>query len=283
MLQADSTYRNEADTTRFIYVRGTNGQMVPLNSIIKPKLDSGPAIISRFNGTKSVMIQGNAKAGYSSGQAMQAMQEIVQQIAPTTDGYNMDWSGQSREEEKAGSATMQVMLLAIIFVFLCLAALYESWSVPYAVLLTVPTGIFGALLSAFVLNLQISIYMQIGMIVIIGLAAKNAILIVEFAKVRVDTGMTPLKATLTAAKLRLRPIIMTSLAFIIGCLPLAIATGAGAGARNNMGVAVVGGMLFATCLGVFLIPVMYLIVMKITSLFTGKSKQKPTAKPDQYM
>lgn len=283
ILQADSTYRNEADTTRFIYVRGTNGQMVPLNSIIKPKLDSGPAIISRFNGTKSVMIQGNAKAGYSSGQAMQAMQEVVQEIAPTTDGYNMDWSGQSREEEKAGNSTMQVMLLAIVFVFLCLAALYESWSVPYAVLLTVPTGIFGALLSAFVLNLQISIYMQIGMIVIIGLAAKNAILIVEFAKVRVDTGMTPLKATLTAAKLRLRPIIMTSLAFIIGCLPLAIATGAGAGARNNMGVAVVGGMLFATCLGVFLIPVMYLIVMKITSLLTGKSKQKPTAKPDQYM
>lgn len=281
VMQADSNFRNEADTTRFIFIRGSNGQMVPLNTIIKPKLDSGPAIISRFNASRSVTIQGSPKDGYSSGQAMAAIEEVVKEVAPT--GFNIDWSGQSREERAATSSTTQVMALALVFVFLCLAALYESWSVPYAVLLTVPTGIFGALLSAYVLNMQISIYMQIGIIVIIGLAAKNAILIVEFAKVRVDTGMKPLKAALEAAKLRLRPIIMTSLAFIIGCLPLAVATGAGAAARNNMGIAVVGGMIFATILGVFLIPVMYLVVMKITSWLTGDKKVKPKSEVDKFM
>lgn len=281
VMQADSNFRNEADTTRFIFIRGSNGQMVPLNTIIKPKLNSGPAIISRFNASRSVTIQGSPKDGYSSGQAMAAIEEVVKEVAPT--GFNIDWSGQSREERAATSSTTQVMALALVFVFLCLAALYESWSVPYAVLLTVPTGIFGALLSAYVLNMQISIYMQIGIIVIIGLAAKNAILIVEFAKVRVDTGMKPLKAALEAAKLRLRPIIMTSLAFIIGCLPLAIATGAGAAARNNMGIAVVGGMIFATILGVFLIPVMYLVVMKITSWLTGDKKVKPKSEVDKFM
>lgn len=281
VMQAESQFRDEADTTRFIFIRGSNGQMVPLNTIIKPKLDSGPAIISRFNASRSVTIQGSPKDGYSSGQAMAAIEEVVKEVAPT--GFNIDWSGQSREERAATSSTTQVMALALVFVFLCLAALYESWSVPYAVLLTVPTGIFGALLSAYVLNMQISIYMQIGIIVIIGLAAKNAILIVEFAKVRVDTGMKPLKAALEAAKLRLRPIIMTSLAFIIGCLPLAVATGAGAAARNNMGIAVVGGMIFATILGVFLIPVMYLVVMKITSWLTGDKKVKPKSEVDKFM
>ena len=281
VMQAESNFRNEADSTRFIFIRGSNGQMVPLNTIIKPKLNSGPAIISRFNASKSVTIQGSPKDGYSSGQAMAAIEEVVKEVAPT--GFNIDWSGQSREERAATSSTTQVMALALVFVFLCLAALYESWSVPYAVLLTVPTGIFGALLSAYVLNMQISIYMQIGIIVIIGLAAKNAILIVEFAKVRVDTGMKPLKAALEAAKLRLRPIIMTSLAFIIGCLPLAVATGAGAAARNNMGIAVVGGMIFATILGVFLIPVMYLVVMKITSWLTGDKKVKPKSEVDKFM
>ena len=197
------------------------------NAVIKPKLDSGPAIISRFNASRSITIQGSPGAGYSSGQAMDAIEQISKEVAST--GFSIDWSGQSREEKAATSSTSQVMLLSFVFVFLCLAALYESWSVPYAVILTVPTGIFGALASAYILNMQISIYMQIGMIVVMGLAAKNAILIVEFAKMRVDTGMTPLKATLEAAKLRLRPIIMTSLAFIIGCLPLAVASGAGCG------------------------------------------------------
>ena len=170
--------------------------------------------------------------------------------------------------------------MALLFVFLCLAALYESWSVPFAVLLTVPTGIFGALFIEELARQQNSIYMQIGIIMIIGLAAKNAILIVEFAKVRTDKGMDPVQAAIEAAGLRLRPIIMTSLAFIIGCLPLAIATGAGAAARNNMGIAVVGGMFFATTLGVFLIPVFFVVVEKVSAMLGFGHKVKKTTSDD---
>ena len=223
---------------------------------------------------------------------MAAIEEIVRQEVPA--GFNIEWSGQSREEKKAASSTGQVLALALVFVFLCLAALYESWSVPYAVLLTVPTGIFGAVVSEYGISileammghqnsgLQDSVYMQIGIIMIIGLAAKNAILIVEFAKVRVDRGMQPVKAAIEAAGLRLRPILMTSFAFIIGCLPLAIATGAGSAARNGMGVAVVGGMLFATSLGIFLIPVFFVITEWVADKL-GFMKQKKRKSSIDYM
>lgn len=280
VVQADTAYRNEADTTKFIFVKSSSGTMVPLDTLLKPKLETAPSIISRFNAARSITIQGNTGTGYSSGQAIAAMEDLAHQQLPT--GFNVEWSGQSRQEKTASNSTMQVLCLALIFVFLCLAALYESWSVPYAVLLTVPTGVFGALLSEYVMNLQNSVYMQIGVIMIIGLAAKNAILIVEFAKVRVDKGMEPVKAAIEAAGLRLRPIIMTSLAFIIGCLPLAIATGAGAGARNSMGVAVVGGMIFATALGVFLIPVLFVVVEKITAKISPPKKKAKTS-PTEYM
>ncbi len=283
MLQSDIHYRSEVDASKFVFVKSDNGTMVPLNTLIKPKMSSGPTQISRFNSTRAVQIQGNAGEGYSSGQAMAAISEIVRENAPT--GFNIEWSGQSREEHKASSSTGQVLALALVFVFLCLAALYESWSVPFAVILTIPTGLFGAILCEYVLynvegwlglqnsGLQDSVYMQIGIIMIIGLAAKNAILIVEFAKVRVDKGMEPVKAALEAASLRLRPILMTSFAFIIGCLPLAMATGAGAAARNGMGVAVVGGMLFATTLGIFFIPVFFVITEYVASKF-GFIKQE---------
>ena len=267
MLPAYTDYRSSTDQMKFIFVKSASGTMVPLDTLLKPKFTSGPSTISRFNGTRSIQITGQTGSGYSSGQAMNAIKEVVQQNAGT--GFSIEWSGQSREEAKASSSTIKVLVLSLVFVFLCLAALYESWSVPFAVLLTVPTGIFGALVSEYGLSileamfghmnagLQDSVYMQIGIIAIIGLAAKNAILIVEFAKVRVDRGMEPVKAALEAAGLRLRPILMTSFAFIIGCVPLAIATGAGAAARNGMGVAVVGGMFFATAMGIFLIPVFF--------------------------
>ena len=292
MLQSDILYRSEADAAKFIYVKGSNGQMVPLTTLINPKLSTGPTQISRFNAARAVTIQGNAAPGYSSGQAMAAIEEIVKEVAPT--GFNIEWSGQSREEKKASSSTMQVLALALVFVFLALAALYESWSVPFAVLMTVPTGIFGALLSEWGLSiieasmghansgLQNSVYMQIGVIMIIGLAAKNAILIVEFAKVRVDRGMTPIKAAIEAAGLRLRPILMTSFAFIIGCLPLAVATGAGSAARNGMGVAVVGGMLFATSIGIFLIPVFFVITEWVADKL-GFMKQAKRKQSIDYM
>ena len=288
MLQSDVLYRSEADCARFVFVKGSGGQMVPLMSLITPKLSTGPTQISRFNAARAVTIQGNAGQGYSSGQAMAAIEEIVNEEAGV--GFNIEWSGQSREEKKAASSTGQVLALALVFVFLMLAALYESWSVPYAVLLSVPTGLFGAVFSeyfmawfeAFLNNgqqnagLQDSVYFQIGVITIIGLAAKNAILIVEFAKVRVDRGMPPVKAAIEAAGLRLRPILMTSFAFIIGCLPLAVATGAGSAARNSMGVCVVGGLLFATMLGIFVIPVLFVITEWVAKKlgFMKQEKQK---------
>lgn len=280
MLQADTLYRNEADTARFIFVKSSSGEMIPLNTLLKPQSTTAPSIISRFNAARSIQINGSAAPGYSSGQAIDAMEAVAKEVLPT--GFQVEWSGQSREEKKAGSSTMQILALALVFVFLCLAALYESWSVPYAVLLSVPTGIFGALLAQYTMNLQNSVYMQIGVIMLIGLAAKNAILIVEFAKVRVDKGMEPVKAAVEASKLRLRPIIMTSLAFIIGCLPLALATGAGAGARNAMGTAVVGGMTIATALGIFLIPVLFVVVEVIADKF-NKKKKKAQASPTKYM
>ena len=292
VVQSDMGYRSEADNMKFTFVKNSAGTMVPLDTLLKPKRNTAPSIISRFNDARSLTFQGNAASGYSSGQAIQAMEEVTHQIVPT--GFNIEWSGQSRQEKTAGSSTMKVLALALVFVFLSLAALYESWSVPYAVLLTVPTGIFGALLAEYTMRvlesalggyndgLQNSIYMQIGIIMIIGLAAKNAILIVEFAKVRVDQGIEPVKAAIEAARLRLRPILMTSLAFIIGCLPLAAATGAGAAARNGMGVAVVGGMLFATSMGIFLIPVFFVIVEAFTAKF-GFLRRIRRKKPENYM
>ena len=292
VLQSATPYRTEAEAAKFIFVRNSAGEMVPLDTLLKPKLTTGPTQISRFNGARSINIQGNAASGYSSGQAMNAITEVVQHHINS--GFSIAWSGQSREEQKSANSTMQILALALLFVFLCLAALYESWSVPFAVLFTVPTGIFGALFAEYILaaifgaigipapGYQNSVYMQIGVIMVIGLAAKNAILIVEFAKVRVDRGMDPLKAAIQAAGLRLRPILMTSFAFIIGCLPLCMASGAGAAARNGMGVAVVGGMLCATVLGVFLIPVFYVIVDRISRML-GISKKSKTRTADDYM
>lgn len=263
VLQADPQFRSEADSARFIFLKTSNGTMVPLDTLLQPKGVTAPALITRFNGIRSIQINGNAAAGYSSGQAIAALEEVAKQVIPSE--YSYDWSGQSREEKVSSGRTPVLFTLAIVFVFLCLAALYESWTVPYAVLLCVPTGIFGAFLLQYIRGLENSVYMQIGLVMLIGLAAKNAILIVEFAKIRVDKGMDPIAAAIEASKIRLRPIIMTSLAFIIGCLPLAIASGAGAAARNAMGSAVVGGMFMATALGIFLIPVLFIAVERITA------------------
>lgn len=283
ILQSDMLYRSEIDALKFIFVKNSRGEQVPLDTLIKPRRSSGISIISRFNGTRSVTIQGNSGENYSSGQAIAAAEEVVRQIAPT--GFNIEWTGQSREEKKASNSAFKVLLLSILFVFLCLAALYESWSVPFAVLLTVPVGIGGAIFSEYFLGiftrffghyndgLQESIYMHIGILMLVGLAVKNAILIVEFAKIRVDRGVSPIKATLKAAELRLRPILMTSFAFIIGCLPLVTATGAGAAARNSMGTAVSGGMFFATFLGIFLTPIFFLSIFSRRSSDNRKNPE----------
>lgn len=260
-VQAESQFRDNVDALRYLYVKSSGGTMVPLNTLITAKRTNAPTVITRYNGSKAVKISGNPATGYSSGQALTALEEVAKETLPS--GYTYDWSGQSREEKSSGNRAPIVFGMAILFVFLCLAALYESWSVPFAVLLAVPSGLFGAFLFQYVRGLENSVYMQIGLVMLIGLAAKNAILIVEFAKVRADKGMDVVQAALEAAKIRLRPILMTSLAFIIGCLPLMIATGAGAGARNAMGTAVVGGMLMATIIGIFLIPVLFVVVEKV--------------------
>jgi len=187
---------------------------------------------------------------------------VADQVLPKS--YSYEWTDQSREEKISGGRAPILFGFALLFVFLTLAALYESWSIPFAVILCVPIGVFGAFLSEYLRNLQNNVYMQIGLVMLVGLAAKNAILIVEFAKVRVDKGMDPVKAAIEACTIRLRPILMTSLAFIIGCGPLAMATGAGAGARNAMGTAVVGGMMMATSLGIFLIPVLFVVIDRVT-------------------
>lgn len=266
VIQAETKFRRDIDSSRFFFVRTETGKMVPLNTLVKPVPISGPSLIQRFNGYRAIKIGGAPAPGYSSGQALTAMEEVAAQTLPSSFSY--EWADQSHEEKISGGRAPILFGLALLFMFLCLAALYESWSVPFAVILCVPTGIFGAFLFQYMRHLENNVYMQIGLVMLIGLMAKNAILIVEFAKVRVDKGMAPVQAAIEAATIRLRPILMTSLAFIIGCIPLAIATGAGSGARKAMGTAVVGGMLVSTILGVFLIPVLFVVIEKVTYKLT---------------
>ncbi|CQR73031.1 Efflux pump membrane transporter BepE [Sporomusa ovata DSM 2662] len=266
IMQAEPEFRSDVSALRFLYVKNSAGTMVPLDTLVTPVMESGAAVIKRFNGFRAVQIGGGPAPGYSSGQALAALEETANEVLPQ--GFGYEWADISREEKEAGNKTPILFGLSLMFAFLCLAALYENWRIPFAVLLAVPAGVFGAVLFQYISNLTNNVYMQIGLITLIGLAAKNAILIVEFAKLRVDKGMNPVEAAVEAATLRLRPILMTSLAFIIGCLPLALATGAGAGARNAMGTSVVGGMIMATTVGIFLIPVLFVLIERLA----GKSK-----------
>jgi hydrophobe/amphiphile efflux-1 (HAE1) family protein len=265
MLQAEPEFRADADATRFFYVRNSAGAMVPLNTLVKPTITSGQTLIKRFNGYPAMQINATTAPGYSSGQAMDALEEVAAQVLPRT--FTYEWADLSREEKLASGNTKIIFSFALLFVFLCLAALYESWNIPFAVLLSVPTGVLGSVVFQYARGLENSIYMQIGLVMLIGLAAKNAILIVEWAKVRTDKGMDPVQAAIEAAKLRLRPILMTSFAFILGCIPLALSTGAGAAARTALGTTVVGGMLMATSLGIFLVPVLFVAIEYGTAKF----------------
>ncbi|MCF0054948.1 efflux RND transporter permease subunit [Dyadobacter sp. CY356] len=261
MVQADSSFRSNLDQLNKFYVRNSQGNMIPLSAILTSKVVENPALISHYNIYRSVEINGVPKPGFSSGQAIQALKEVAETLP---DGYGYEFSGMSSEEIKAGDATTTIFAISIVFVFLFLAALYESWSIPFSVLFAVPIGALGSIITLTLLpNLTNNIYAQIGLITLIGLAAKNAILIVEFAKERVDGGMELVKATLEAVQLRLRPIIMTSLAFILGVLPLAFASGAAAESRKTIGWTVFGGMLAATSLAIFVVPVLFVAIEKI--------------------
>lgn len=262
VVQADTIYRRLITNMDKYYVRNQVGTMLPLSSLISYKLTASAPLQSHFNIFRSAEVDGGSSEGYSSGQVITALKDISARVLPQ--GYGYDFSGLSYEEIQAGTQTIYIFLFSLTFVFLFLAALYESWSVPFSVLLAVPVGAFGAILTLmFLPSLTDNVYAQIGLITLVGLAAKNAILIVEYAKVRVDRGEDLVKSTLEAVTLRLRPILMTSMAFILGVMPLVLATGAGAVARRTIGFTVMGGMIAASSLAIFIVPVLFVVIVKI--------------------
>ena len=274
-MQADQTYRMGPDALQHLYtpsslatgstsastVSTTNPyNMIPISSVVQSKWDMGSPALTRYNGYSAVEIVGSEAPGYSTGQAMAALQGIVEHDLPK--GFGSDWTGQSYQEILAGNSATLLLVLSILIVFLCLAALYESWSIPVAVLLVVPLGLLGTVVFSMLRGMPNDMYFKIGLITVIGLAAKNAILIVEFAVEQQQEGQSLFNAVITASRQRLRPILMTSMAFILGVFPLFISTGAGANSRHAIGTGVIGGMIFATFLGLLLIPVFYVTVRR---------------------
>jgi HAE1 family hydrophobic/amphiphilic exporter-1 len=279
VVQADSTYRKLITNMDKYYVRNQVGTMLPLSTLISYKPSESAPLLSHFNIFRSAEIDGGSGEGYSSGQAITALKDLAAKSLPQ--GYGYDFSGLSYEEIQAGSQTIYIFLFSLTFVFLFLAALYESWSVPFSVLLAVPIGAFGAILTLIcVPSLTDNVYAQIGLITLIGLAAKNAILIVEYAKVRVDGGEDLIQSTLDAVSLRLRPILMTSFAFILGVMPLVLASGAGAVARRTIGFTVMGGMIAASSLAIFVVPVLFVVIVKIAYGKKQLEYLKINKKPD---
>jgi HAE1 family hydrophobic/amphiphilic exporter-1 len=279
--QADTAFRMNVESIKNYYVKNDKGEAVPLSAIINYKVVENAAMLAHFNLFRSADINGGAAPGYSSGDALAALEEVAAQVLPA--GYGYEFSGLSREEKKSSGTTGAIFALSIGFVFLLLAALYESWSVPFSILLSVPIGAFGAILALiFLPSLSNNIYAQIGLITLIGLTAKNAILIVEFAKERVDWGMEVVAATIEAVKLRLRPIIMTSMAFILGILPLVFSSGAGAIARQTIGWTVFGGMLAATFLAIFIVPVLFVLITRLAYGKTKLAELQANYKPEDH-
>ncbi|TGT39195.1 efflux RND transporter permease subunit [Mesorhizobium sp. M8A.F.Ca.ET.165.01.1.1] len=268
-MQSDANFRMQPEDLDKWQVRNASGAMVPFSAFASSHWTFGSPRLERYNGSAAVEIQGAAAAGVSSGAAMDEIDKLVAQLPA---GYSHEWTGLSHQERLSGNQAMSLYAISALVVFLCLAALYESWSIPFAVMLSVPIGIFGALLAASLFGQTNDVYFKVGLLTTTGLAAKNAILIVEFAIERQTAGMGLVEATLEAARQRLRPILMTSLAFILGVTPLAIATGAGSGAQNSVGIGVMGGMIAATVIGVFLVPLLFVTVRRI---FKGR-----VAKPD---
>ncbi|MEN6629452.1 MAG: efflux RND transporter permease subunit, partial [Sulfuricella sp.] len=259
-MQAEADLRATPENLLRLSVRNRAGGMVPLAELVTPRWIIGSPKLDRYNGLPAMKIAGSPAPGHSTGEAMQTMEGLSKQLPP---GFGFEWSGTSFEERLSGSQAPFLFVLSLLVVFLALAALYESWSIPFAVILVVPLGIFGATLAVTLRGLPNDVYFKVGLIAIIGLSSKNAILIIEFARDLQERGMSLVEATLEACRLRFRPILMTSLAFILGVLPLAISTGAGANSRHAIGTGVIGGMLAATFLAIFLVPVFFVVVRKI--------------------
>ncbi|HEX7554583.1 MAG TPA: multidrug efflux RND transporter permease subunit [Geothrix sp.] len=262
-LQAEGESRQNVDDIARFAVRNNEGTMVPLSALVTPRKIQGPEYTNRFNLMRSAQVLGSAAPGYSSGQAMTALEQVAKEVLPQDMGY--DWADLSYQEKKAEGTTGLVFALSLVFVFLILAALYESWSLPFTVLLSVPIAIFGAFFGLWLRNYDFGVFAQIGLVMLIGLSAKNAILIVEFAKDELEKGRSLVDAALEGARLRLRPILMTSFAFILGCVPLWTASGSGAVARRILGTVVISGMLAATFIAIFVIPVLFVVVERIAN------------------
>ncbi len=268
-IQADQQYRNTLDDISRLYVRTDRGDLVPLDTLIDVSQIVGPETITHYNLYRSAEIDGDNAPGYSSGQAMKVMEELAEEFMPEGMGY--EWSGISYQEIKAGNLAPLIFGLSLVFVFLFLAALYESWAMPFMVMLAVPLALLGAMTAQWLRGLSDDIYCQIGLVMLIGLASKNAILIVEFAKQRREEGMPVQEAAMTAALIRLRPILMTAFAFILGVFPLVVASGAGANSRHSLGTAVFGGMIVSTLLSLIVVPVFYVIIENLRE----RGSQKP--------
>jgi len=258
LMSADAPYRKQPDAIGDIYVRSDQGKMVPMKALANIRYTAGPDSIDRFNNLPAVKLIGQGAPGISSGQAIQTVERIAKEVLPADFSY--DWGGASFQEKKSSGAAGLAIGLAVIMVFLILAAQYEKWSLPFSVLLALPFGTFGALAAVWLRGLTNDVYFQIGLVTLLGLAAKNAILIVEYASMKHREGFSASAAALEAARLRFRPILMTSLAFIFGVLPLAISSGAGAGARHSVGTGVMGGMMAATFLAIFFVPMFFKLI-----------------------
>jgi len=270
-VQADAPYRMLPKDLERLYVRNMAGEMAPFSSFASTRWTTGSPRLERFNGFPSLNIWGEPAPGRSSGDAMQAMEEIVSKL-PQGIGY--DWTGLSYQERQSASQTGPLYAFSIMVIFLCMAALYESWPIPVAILLVLPLGAIGGVIASSIRGLPNDVYFQIGLLTTLGLTTKNAILIIQFAKARVEQGMGLIEATLEGTRLRFRPIVMTSLAFGFGVLPLTLTTGAGAGAMNAIGTSVLGGMITGTILVILFAPLFYLLIEKTF----GKRKAQPMAK-----
>jgi len=253
-VEGDAPFRSQPEDLNRWYVRGSTGALTPFSAFASTKWQYGPAQLQRYNGQPSLEIQGSPAAGQSSGAAMDEIEALTKQLPK---GVGFEWTGLSYEEKAAGGQAIFLYALSILVVFLCLAALYESWSIPFAVIMVIPLGVLGAVLAATLRGLYNDVYFQVGLLTTIGLSAKNAILIVQFADEAEKRGVGPREAAMEAARLRLRPILMTSMAFVAGVFPLAISTGAGAGGQNDIGTGVIGGMLSATVLAIFFVPMFF--------------------------
>jgi multidrug efflux pump len=278
VLQAEPKYRMTPEDTGRFYVKNRSGEMVPLSALVNTRYVTGPDLVTRFNNYPSIAINGAPAPGVSSGQALAAMREVVEDVMPS--GYGFEWSGEAREQVSSGSTSAIAFVFGLIFVFLILAAQYESWSLPVGVMMAVPFALLGALVAIALRGIPNDLYFQIGLLTLVGLAAKNAILIVEFAvELNHKEGMSFFDAAAEASRLRLRPIIMTSFAFVLGVMPLAIATGASANSRHSIGTGVIGGTLAATLIAIFFIPMFYYLLETMSHKLSGGKDQTGTGPP----